>query len=389
MPARTFRLNLQDSVVQTGEYENQAREQESHVTVKNEGQQRSDRLPIELQRYDRQVLFPGIGIAGQQRLAQSRVVVIGCGALGTVSSNLLVRAGIGQLTLVDRDFVELNNLQRQVLFEEADVGWPKAVVAARVLRRVNSTIQIQEHVADVDFRNIESFLLSPRRTDLVIDGTDNFDVRFLINDACVKHSIPWIYAGCLGAGGQVMTVLPGETACLHCLISEGPPPPGTTATCDTAGILASMINVAAAYQVNEGLKILAGQKSALNRQLLVFDLWSNRSQAMDIADLRERSDCPTCRHHQFSWLNGERGSQPVILCGRNAVQVSVAQRTEVPLGPLAARWKTAGQVEENAWLVRLHVDPYVITAFRDGRAIVSGTEDISLAKKLYAQYVGG
>ncbi len=350
-------------------------------------EERSESIPAELQRYNKQIRFAGLGLEGQQKLSASRIVIIGCGALGSVSANLLVRAGVGRVLLIDRDFVELDNLQRQVLYDESDVGLPKAMVARDKLRAVNSGIEIHGCIADVDFRNIESLVLD-HGADVVIDGTDNFEIRFLINDACVRHSIPWVYAGCLGAEGQVMTVLPGETACLNCLMSDGPPPPGTTATCDTGGILSTIINVVAAFQVTEAIKILAGQLESVNRRLTVFDLWGNRTLSIDVSTLREKINCPVCVQRQFKWLHGNLGSQSAVLCGRNAVQVSFPDRKELELAGLARRLQGVGQVEQNAWLVRLRVGDFVITAFRDGRAIINGTEDVVLAKKLYAQYLG-
>lgn len=342
----------------------------------------------EMQRYGKQIRFSAVGVEGQQRLALSRVVVIGCGALGTVSANLLVRAGIGFLTIVDRDFVELDNLQRQVLFDESDVGLPKAIVARQKLRQVNSQIHVDGIVADVDFRNIEQLLHTPQRADAVIDATDNFDVRFLINDACNKHGLTWIYAGCLGAEGQVMTVIPGETACLNCLLLEGPPPAGSAATCDTAGILSTIINVIAAIQVNEAIKWCSGNRQQMCRQLQVIDLWRNRWQTIDVSQLPGKVDCPTCRRREYRWLSGERGSQSTVLCGRNAVQVRQSDRVDVDLEALANRLAASGPVECNEYLLRLKVDDFTLTVFSDGRAIIHGTDDLSLAKKLYAQYVG-
>lgn len=350
--------------------------------------EQTESIPSELLRYAKQIRFNAIGLTGQRALSAARVVIIGCGALGSVSANLLARAGVGRMLVIDRDFVELDNLQRQVLYDEADVGMPKAIVAAGRLQAVNSEIEIEGRIADVDFRNIEEFLLQPDPAVVVVDGTDNFEIRFLINDACVKHSIPWVYAGCLGAEGQVMTILPGDTACLNCLMSAGPPPPGTSGTCDTGGILSMIVNVVAAMQATEALKILAGRTESVNRRLAVFDLWGNRNHSMDISKLRDDSDCVVCQHRQFDWISGQRGSQSVSLCGRNAVQVSFPERNELPLEQLAQRLGSVGTVELNRYLVRLRVNGYVITAFRDGRAIINGTDDIAIARKLYAQYIG-
>ena len=350
--------------------------------------QKQSAVREEFSRYVKQIRFSGVGGAGQSKFADSRVVIIGCGALGSVSANLLVRAGVGEVLIVDRDFVELDNLQRQVLYDESDVGMPKAVVAAEKLRRVNSDIEIQHHVADVDYRNIESLLMHPRKANAMVDGTDNFEIRFLINDAALKFGIPWVYGGCLGAAGQAMVVLPEETGCLKCLMPEGPPPPGTTATCDSGGILSTIINVVASFQVNETLKILTGWHEKVNRKLLVFDLWDNRMQQLDLGGLQDNQNCCVCDKSRFEWLDGKLGSQSVALCGRNAVQVSFPDRQEVSLEQLARRLEHLGEITINPYLLRFQVDNYVITAFKDGRAIIGGTDDISMAKKLYVQYLG-
>ena len=343
----------------------------------------------DLKRYAKQYRFPGIGVEGQRRIGASRVVLIGCGALGSASANLLARAGVGDLLIVDRDFVELDNLQRQVLYNESDIGLPKAVVATKKLRAINSQISIFGKVMDVDFRNIESLILQPRRADVVLDGTDNFEIRFLINDACVQTEVPWIYGGCLGCEGQVMNIVPRETGCLNCLMLDGPPAPGSTATCDSSGILSTIINVVASFQVNEALKLLSGNRDRMSTDLNVFDLWSNRNHQIDVSNLRDKVDCPTCMQEQFSWLSGKLGSQSTVLCGRNAVQVSLPERSAVDLGQLANRLRNIGRLEENEFMIRCHIDDqYILNVFQDGRAIINGTEDLVTAKKLYSQYIG-
>ncbi len=339
-------------------------------------------------RYNKQIRFPEIGIGGQEKISSSRVVVVGCGALGSVSANLLARAGVGELVLVDRDFVELDNLQRQVLYHEGDVGSPKAQVAAQRLSQINSDVKIEFQVTDVSFRNIETLFLDHRRADIVVDGTDNFEIRFLINDACVQHKIPWIYGGCLGAEGQTMNILPGQTGCLNCLMLDGPPAPGATATCDSSGVLSTIINVVASYQVNETLKYLSGKIDALSPNLQVFDLWANRTHAINVKNLRASVDCPTCHRHEFHWLSGKRGSQTSILCGRNAVQLSFPGAEDLDLENLADRLTPLGKLESNRFMIRFYVDEFVINVFQDGRAIINGTEDIAQAKKLYSQYIG-
>lgn len=338
-------------------------------------------------RYARQIRFPPIGEPGQRKLQQSRALIVGCGALGSVIANTLARSGVGKIRIIDRDFLEKSNLQRQVLYDEADVksGLPKAIAAANKLRRINSDIEIEPIVADVDASNVESYCDD---VDVILDGSDNFEIRFLLNDASINFSIPWIYGGCLGADGQTMTILPGETACLNCLMLDGPPPPGTTPTCDAFGILAPIINVIASIQSSEAIKILTGNRDSVSRKLSVFALWDNDVRQLDISKLRDQVDCPTCKQRQFHWLNGDRGSHSAVLCGRNAVQLSFPDRQEISLAELEGRLQDLGRVESNPFLLRFHVEQFVLTVFPDGRAIVSGTEEISVARKLYAQYLG-
>lgn len=343
-------------------------------------------VPKHLERYVRQMRYYPLGEEGQEKLLASRVLICGCGALGTVLANTLVRAGIGFVRIVDRDFIELNNLQRQVLFDEEDIaaGLPKAVAAANKLRRINSAVEIAAEVTDLDHANIESLAGD---VDLVLDGTDNFETRFLLNDYCVKYEKPWVYGGCLGAEGQTLTILPGETPCLRCLIQE-PPPPGESPTCDTAGILGPIINIVASLEACEAIKILSGNRDAINRAWTILGIWDNAFRQVDVSQLRENGNCPTCQQRQFPWLSGERGSHTAVLCGRNAVQLSYPERTRLSLDSLADKLSSVGQVTRNPFLLRLQVSPYQLTIFPDGRAIVSGTEDIALAKTLYAKYVG-
>jgi adenylyltransferase/sulfurtransferase len=239
-------------------------------------------------------------------------------------------------------------------------------------------------VADVDHTNIEALC---EGVDCIVDGTDNFEIRFLLNDVAAKRRIPWVYGGCLGCEGQTMTILPGETACLRCLMSESPPP-GTTPTCDTAGILAPIINVIASIQASEAIKILSGNRDAVSRVLTVIELWDNRVRQIKLDSLRETSGCPTCQRGEYPWLHGERGSHTAILCGRNAVQLSFPGRERVSLESLAQKLAGIGRVVHNPFLLRLFVDDYQLTVFPDGRAIVGGTDDLSLARTLYAKYIG-
>lgn len=339
-------------------------------------------------RYSRQIRFPQVGEAGQAKLRDARVLLVGCGALGSSIADTLVRAGVGFLRIVDRDFLEISNLQRQVLFDENDVEQmlPKAVAAATHLRRINSTAVIEPIVADVDAGNIEGFA---EGCDLIMDGSDNFEIRFLINDVSVKHSIPWVYGGCLGADGQTMTILPGQTGCLNCLMLDGPPPPGTTPTCDSFGILSPIINVIASIQSLEAIKILTQQFDAVSQKLQVFSLWENQMRSIDMSQLRDKVDCPTCKQHTFAWLAGERGSQTAVLCGRNSVQLSFGEREEMDLNELAGRLEKLGQVKLNQFMLRFVADDITITVFKDSRAIISGTDDPAVARKIYTQYLGG
>ena len=338
-----------------------------------------------LDRYVRQMRYAPLGEQGQRRLAASRALVCGCGALGSVLANTLVRAGVGSVRIVDRDFLELNNLQRQVLFDEQDVAeqLPKAIAAAQKLRRINSQVDVEPVVADVDHTNIERL---SEGVDVIVDGTDNFETRFLINDAAVKLGLPWVYGGCLGAEGQSMTILPGETPCLRCLIQECPAP-GTTPTCDTAGILGPAVNVIASIEAIEAIKILSGNRESISRNLTVVELWDNHLRQVSVASLREQVDCPTCRHGEFPWLDGTYGSRTAVLCGRNSVQLTYPGAS-LSLDELARRLEGVGQVAQNAFLLKLKVDAYEVTVFPDGRAIIGGTDDVAVARTVYAKYVG-
>jgi adenylyltransferase/sulfurtransferase len=340
---------------------------------------------VSLDRYARQMRFAPLGREGQERIVQARVLICGCGALGSVIANTLVRAGVGHVRLVDRDVLELSNLQRQVLFTEADVaaGLPKAVAARNHLAEINSEVEIEAIVGDVDHTNIGKLLDG---VGVLLDGTDNFETRFLLNDASVKYGVPWVYGGCLGAEGQTLTILPGETPCLRCLMPE-PPAPGTTPTCDSAGILSTIINVIASLQANEALKLLAGRKAAISRTWNIFDLWDNQIRQIKL-DNFSPGGCDCCGKHQFSWLSGERGSHTAVLCGRNAVQLSFPGRQPVSLEELEKKLAIVGSVSRNKFLLRASIEPYQLTVFPDGRAVIGGTEEIAEAKTVYAKYVG-
>jgi molybdopterin/thiamine biosynthesis adenylyltransferase len=338
-----------------------------------------------LDRYIRQIRYAPLGEAGQRRLVESRALVCGCGALGNVLAAMLVRAGVGSVRIVDRDFVETNNLQRQLLFDEDDVArdLPKAVAAAEKLRKANRQVHVEPVVADLNHRNVEELLDG---VDVIVDGTDNFETRFLVNDASVRLGVPWVYGGCLGAEGQTMTILPGETPCLRCLMQECPPP-GTTPTCDVAGVLGPIVGVIASIEAVEAIKILSGNRQAVSRSLTVVELWDSQLRQVDVSGLRDQVDCPTCKRGQFPWLSGKEGSQSAVLCGRNAVQLTHAGAS-LSLDDLARQLEGIGQVTRNQFLLRLKVDQYELTLFPDGRAIVAGTDDVSVAKTVYAKYVG-
>ena len=332
-------------------------------------------------RYSRQVLFPGIGAEGQQRLAQGRVAIVGCGATGACVSGLLARAGVGHLTIIDRDFVEPSNLQRQSLFDEADAAesLPKAVAAARKIAAFNSEIQTTPVVADLTPENIEQLLGD---VDLILDATDNFETRYLINDFSVKHGKPWIYAAAVASYAVTMNVIPGETACLACVFPA--PPQGTVETCDTAGILNSAVNLIGSIEATEAIKFLVGAKDKLRRTLLSFDVWSN--EQAEIAATRPRPGCQTCEKREFVHLAGERRPQ-ITLCGRNSVQIHERNRP-VDFAEMSARLGAHGTVKHNAFVLKFWRDPYEMTLFPDGRAIIKGTNDASVARSLYARFVG-
>lgn len=338
-----------------------------------------------LARYSRQILFPPIGEAGQRRLTDARVTIIGVGATGSVLSDRLARAGVGHLRLVDRDFVELSNLQRQLVYDEEDVAamLPKAVAMARKLRRINSAITIEEVVADVNPSNIAGFMTD---ADLVLDGTDNFTTRYLINDICVKLGKPWIYTGVIASYGMSMTIRPGLTPCLRCIMGELPAP-GTVPTCDTAGIIGPIVSLMGSVAVTEALKLLVGQGTP-NTGMIHIDLWDNSFDTFDLGG--PKPDCPACGQRDFAFLNSEAGATTTSLCGRDAVQVRMVGVPDVSLPALAERLRDAhvGTVQVNAYLLRAQIDGYEFTVFPDGRAIIKGTSDEAVAATLYARYIG-
>jgi len=309
-------------------------------------------------------------------------LIVGCGALGTVSANYLARAGVGSITILDRDYVELDNLQRQVLYDENDAanGVPKAVAASRALARINSEIHVEPLVTDASPGNIEILMDG---IDLVIDGTDNIETRYLINDACVKQGMPWIYGGAVGSEGMTMNILPGRSACFRCLM-EDPPEPGSLATCDTAGVLGPVPGVIASIQAAQALKYLAGHPLQGN-QLTYVDLWEDRFVQMT---LNRHEDCPACGKKHFEYLEGRAFSEAFSLCGRNAVQISPSSETKLDLARLKKQLQEAGEVNDNGFFLQFKVGSHEIIIFPDGRTMIKGTADESVARSLLAKYVG-
>ncbi|MCI0485096.1 MAG: ThiF family adenylyltransferase [Blastocatellia bacterium] len=338
------------------------------------------------ERYSRQVLFEGIGETGQAKLAASQVVIIGCGALGAVHTETMARAGVGRLRLVDRDFVEESNLQRQIMFEESDARdrLPKAVAAARRISRVNSDTGVEPIVTDVDFDNIEEIISG---ADVVIDGTDNFETRFLINDACVKAGVPWIYGAAVGSYGLTMTVVPGRSPCLRCVLADLPSP-GSGPTCDTAGVIMPIISIIGSIQSAEAIKLLTGQEDKLHRSLIRVDVWDFELSRIDLSNFSDREECPVCGRREFEFLRGSARQVTTTLCGRNAVQIANKGRADLDFTALADRLRPLGEVAFNDFLLRFRVDHYDITVFRDARSIIRGTGDPSVARGLYARYIG-
>lgn len=340
----------------------------------------------EHERYARQIAFQEIGPDGQEKLGQGRVMILGCGGLGAASASILARAGVGYLKLVDRDFLELNNLQRQLLYEEHDVkeGLPKAIAAQRRIEQINSTIVAEAIIADANRFNIESLIDD---VDAIIDATDNFETRLLLNEACVKHGRPWIYGAAIESYGLTMTILPGETACLRCVM-EKIPEPGSVPTCETVGVLASIVAIIASIQSAEAIKIIIGNKAAINRNLISIDVWQNSYQTIDIAKEKIQKNCPVCNQRWFDYLEGKRGSAFTTLCGRNAVQILPFKQTELDLARLAIQLAGLGVVKANEYLIRFEIENYELSIFPDGRAIVKGTTDTAIARSLYSRYVG-
>lgn len=338
------------------------------------------------EKYSRQILFDGIGEAGQEKLLGSRAVLVGCGALGTVVANLLVRAGVGHLRVIDRDFVEPSNLQRQTLFEESDAreALPKSVAAERRLRAINSDVGVEGIVSDLTSQNARELLSG---FPLLLDGTDNFETRLLLNDAAISLGVPWIYAAALGSYGVTMNIHPGQTACLACLLEgdERSVVPGAEATCDTAGVLNAAVGTIASIQAGEAVKFLAGRSETMNDRLVACDIWAGTFQSIRVA---RNPDCRACGRRELKYLEGDL--QPhITMCGRDSVQIHERGRN-LDLAKLGERLVNAssGEIRNNEFLLRFRIPPYEMTVFADGRAIVKGTKDPAIARSLYARYIG-
>lgn len=352
-------------------------------------------IPEDLRRYQRQVILPGIGVAGQRRLGAGHAVIVGCGALGCAVADILARAGVGRLTLIDRDVVEWTNLQRQSLFDEADAAAlsPKAEAARARLSRVNSGLVVDALVEDLTGDNALRLLFEAGRPapDVLVDGTDNFETRYLLNDLAVMRGVPYVYGGVVGTSGMQWSVLPGDPArpCLRCLFPE-PPAPGQAPTCETAGVLGAAVAVVAACQAADAIKILAGHARLVDPSMLTFDLWSGRWRRIDFSSGR-RDDCPACAMRRFEFLEGRRGGGTVALCGQDAVQVTPARGTTVDLSRLGERLSAVGEVTRTPFLLRAVVPERAgveLTVFRDGRAIVRGVGGPEEARAVYARWVG-
>jgi molybdopterin-synthase adenylyltransferase len=341
--------------------------------------------PADRDKYSRQILFGGIGESGQEKILAGSAVLVGCGALGTAVASLLVRAGIGRLRIIDRDFVERSNLQRQTLFDEGDAreSLPKAVAAERHLRAVSADVQVEGIVADITSKNICELMSG---FSLILDGTDNFETRLLVNDAAISLAVPWIYAAVVGSYGVTMTILAGQTACLACLLeTEEGTRIDNEATCDTVGVLASAAGVVASIEATEALKILAGKSEALNGRLVSCDVWSGRFQSIRVP---RNPSCRACARHELKYLDGD--AQPhITMCGRDSVQIHERGRT-LDLRELGQRLAAASadDVRNNDFLLRFRISPYEMTVFADGRAIIKGTKDPAVARSLYARYLG-
>jgi molybdopterin-synthase adenylyltransferase len=342
--------------------------------------------PDDFARYSRQMLLPQFGADGQRRLRDASVTLVGCGALGSTLANTLVRAGVGTLRIIDRDFVTLDNLQRQLLFDEQDCaqGIPKAQAAARRLRRINSSVRVEGVVTDLHAGNVLELL---RGSQLILDGTDNLDTRYLINDAAVRDRIPWVFGACVGTAGLVLAIRPHQTPCLRCVWPE-PPAPGSVPTCDTVGVLATIVALVSAFQATEALKILLGRESELHNQLLTIDVWRGRVRGVEVQSAYAGGDCPCCQLGRYDFLQARSTPRPVVLCGRNGVQITPATPAPVDLAALAGRLPPHAAVQLSEFMLRFDAESCRVAVFPDGRAIIQGTADVAVARVIYARYIG-
>jgi len=343
-----------------------------------------NKRPATDDRYSRQILFAGIGSEGQKRLLASRALIVGCGALGSAQVEALARAGVGHLRIADRDFVEASNLQRQTMFTEQDAAdrIPKAVAAAQHVREINSEIAVEPEVLDVNHSNVERLI---EACDVVLDGTDNFSTRYLLNDACVKHKVNWIYGAAVGSYGVTMTIQPHQTPWLRCVFEEAPPA-ASVPTCDTAGVIMPIISIVAAVQVTEALKLMTDRQAELHGSLMQFDVWRNEWRKINPGPPRE--DCPTCAQQLFETLAPATGEFAAVLCGRNAVQISPTTSAKVDFASLAQRLRPNGEVKFNDYLLRFRTGEFELTVFQDARSIIRGTDEITTARSLYAKFIG-
>lgn len=335
-------------------------------------------------RYTRQMLFAGIGEEGQRLLLKSHVLIIGCGALGSAQAESLARAGVRNLRIADRDFIEFSNLQRQTMFTEKDAAerLPKAIACSNHIGEINSEIEVDARVTDVNHSNIEELI---DNCDVVLDGTDNFATRYLINDACVKHKVNWIYGAAVASYGVTMTIRPHLTPCLRCVFPEAPAA-ASAPTCDTSGVIMPIISVVAATQTTEALKLLTHQTDRLHKSLMQFDLWRNDWRRITLA--QPAADCLTCGLRRFETLSAETRDLAAVLCGRHAVQISPSRPTQVDLAALGRRLQSVGTVKSNDYLLRFDAGEYELTVFSDARSIIRGTDDVATARSIYAKYVG-
>ncbi|MDR3238028.1 MAG: ThiF family adenylyltransferase [Spirochaetia bacterium] len=337
----------------------------------------------DVERYRKQILLEKIGEDGQRRLGESKVLVAGCGALGTVICNNLVRMGVGTLVIADRDFIERDNLHRQILFDEDDVAanLPKAIAAENKLRKINPSVKIEALVTDINSKNIKEMMSG---VNCVIDGTDNFETRYLINDACYSLNIPWIYGGVTGTSGMFYAFVPGKTPCLRCLMNE-PPAPGETETCDTVGVLPTAVSVAASMETTEAVKILTGRGSELIGKMVRFNAWDGLWVSFG---LKKDDNCPLCVQGRYDFLDSRLMSKTVSLCGRNAMQINPAKKTELDFAALSARLASSGSVDYNEYMLKFSAGDIEISVFKDSRAIIKGVNDEAAAKSAFSKYIG-